>query len=488
MERGAKRPLEESSPHLESPSKKHQPALPDRAATGLLQSHGARENSTPEALEVSSSHSDQITHTISSISHQFDTTADQDLCLLSLPEELLLNFMGFLTNSTDLRSLCLTSKLVGRIASPALYRDIELNETSTQFLLRTLLTRPDLSSEIRYLAFAGIQRIFGRPKMTSHEFQLLNGAVRDIHKELNTTTAGHMNGAWLTMLLIRLPRLQIFDIRINPDFQGSFVHNLFTTACNPSSAYGQLFTTLRKVIMRPPWNSMRPPWDSREVYPLQCFTRLPHLQTLVSVGFRSSDFLIETSKTPSPPLAIKHVVLKNEQTSFGIYEWFRSFKYLESVTIQNWQGGCNSDYRPIGAILQNQQNALKQICLAYFDSYLEPSNWRSIHPIGSLRHFERLSRLIVSEYVLLGQNNYPPPVLVDILPQSLKSIHITEWIGPHRDQIQCFHASCPQQFPNLREVHIWDCHRPFKKGTKEAFEKVGIRFYRHSGSFVVDLE
>ena len=478
MERGAKRPLEESTPHLESPSKKRQPALPDGAVTGLLQSHDAPDNSTSEALEVSSSHSDQITHTISPVSHQFCTTADQDLCLSGLPEELLLNSMGFLTNTTDLRSLCLTSKLLGRIASSVLYRNIELNETSTQFLLRTLLTRPDLSLEIRYLEFAGIQRIFGRPKMTSHEFQLLNGAVRDIHKELNTITAGHVDGAWLTMLLIRLPRLQIFDITITPNFQGSFVHNLFATACNPSSAYGQLFTTLRKVIMRAPLGP-------HDVYPLQCFARLPHLHTLVSVGFYSSDFLIETSTTPSPPLAIKHVVLKDEQ-SFRVPGLFRSFKRLESVTI--WQGSCNSDYRPIGAILRNQQNTLKRICLAYFASYLEPSNWRSIHPIGSLRHFEQLSRLMVSEQVLLGQNNYPPPVLIDILPQSLESIHITEWIGPHRDQIQCFHASCPQQFPNLREVHIWDCHRPFKKGTKEAFEKVGIRFCRHSGSFVLDLE
>ena len=481
MERGAKRPLEESSPHLEPLSKKRQPALPDGTATGLLKSHDARENSTPEALEVSSPHSDQITHTIPSVSHQFDTTADEDLCLLSLPEELLLNFTGFLTDPTDLHSLCLTSKLLGRIASPVLYRNIKLDEMSTQFLLRTLLTRPDLSSEIRYLAFAGIQRFFGKPKMTSHEFQLLNGAVRDIHKELNTIAAGHVDGAWLTMLLIRLPRLQIFDITITPNFQGSFVHNLFTTACNPSSAYGQLFTALRKAIMRAPWNS-------REVYPLQCFARLPHLQTLVSVGFYSIHFLTETSKTLSPPLAIKHVVLKNEKAYIGVHEWFRSFKCLESVTIQNWQGSYNSDYRPIGAILQNQQNALKQICLAYFASYLEPSNWRPIHPIGSLRHFEQLSRLMVSEYVLLRQNNYPPPVLIDIPPQSLESIHITEWIGPHRDQIQCFHASCPQQFPNLREVHIWDCHRPFKKGTKEAFEKIGIRFGRHSGSFVVDAE
>ena len=105
MERRVKRPLEESSPHLGSPSKRHQPALPDGAATGLLQSHDAPEDSTPEALEVSSSHSDQITHTISPVSHQFDTTADPDLCLLGLPEELLLNFMGFLTNPTDLRSL-----------------------------------------------------------------------------------------------------------------------------------------------------------------------------------------------------------------------------------------------------------------------------------------------------------------------------------------------------------------------------------------------
>jgi len=481
MERGAKRPLEEFPSHLKPPSKKHQPALPDGTATGLLQSHDAQENSTPEALEASSSHSDRITHTISSVSHQFDTTADQDLSLLSLPEELLLNFMGFLTNSTDLRSLCLTSKLVGRIASPVLYRNIELNETSTQFLLRTLLTRPDLSSEIRYLSSVGIGRLFGRPEMTSHEFQLLNGAVRDIHKELNTTTAGHVDGAWLTMLLIRLPRLQIFDIIMTPNFQGSFVHNLFTTACNPSSAYGQLFTTLRKVIVRAPWISC-------EVYSLRCFARLPHLQTLVSVRFHSSDFLIETSKTPSPPFAIKHVVLKYERTSFRVHEWFRSFKCLESVTIQNWQGSCNSDYRPIGAILRNQQNSLKRICLAYFDSYPEPPNWRPVHPIGSLRNFEQLSRLMVSEYMLLGQNNYPPPVLIDILPKSLESIHITEWIGPHRDQIQCFHASCPQQFPNLREVHIWDCHRPFKKGTKEAFEKVGIRFCRHSGSFVVDVE
>lgn len=480
MERGAKRLPEESFPHLEFPSKKHQPALPDGTATGLLQSHDARENSMPETLKVSSSHSYQITHTISSVSHQSDPTADQDLCLLSLPEELLLNFMGFLTNSTDLRSLCLTSKLVGRIASPVLYRDIELNETSTQFLLRTLLTRPDLSLEIRYLKFAGIQRIIGTPRMTSHEFQLLHEAVRDIHKELNIF-AGHVDGRWLTMLLIRLPRLQIFDITITQDFQGSFVHVLFTTACNPSSAYGRLFTTLRKVIMRAPWGPSG-------VYSLECFTRLPHLQTLVSVGFHSSDFLIETSKPPSPPLAIKHVVLKNEQASFGVHEWFRSFKCLESVTIQNWQGGWNSDFRPIGAILRNQQNSLKQICLAYFASYLEPSNWRSIRPIGSLRHFEQLSRLMVPEYVLLGQNNYPSPVLIDILPQSLESIHITEWIGPHRDQIQCFHASCPQQFPNLREVHIWDCHRPFKKGTKEAFEKVGIRFCRHSGPFVVDAE
>lgn len=481
MERVVKRPLEESSPHLGSPSKRHQPALPDGAATGLLQSHDAPKNSTPEAPEVSLSHSDQIAHTISPVSHQFDTTADPDLCLLSLPAELLLNFMDFVTNSTDLRSLCLTSKHLGRIASLVLYRNIKLNETSAQFLLRTLLTRPDLSLEIRYLAIAGFQRIFGRPKMTSHEFQLLGGAVGDMHKELNTVTAGHVDGAWLTMLLIRLLRLQIFDIMITPNFEGSFVHNLFTTACNPSSAYGQLFTTLRKVIMRAPLGS-------RGVYSLQCFARLPHLQTLVSVGFRSSDFLIETSETPSPPLAIKHVVLKNEQTSFGVPEWFRSFKCLESVTIQNWQGSRRSDYRPIGAILQNQQNTLKKICLAYFASYLKPSNWRSIYPIGSLRHFGQLSRLMISEYVLLGQNNYPPPVLIDILPQSLESIHITEWIGPHRDQIQCFHASCPRQFPNLKEVHIWDCHRPFKKGTKEAFEKVGIRFCRHLGSFMVDLE
>ncbi|XTI93566.1 hypothetical protein V2W45_882491 [Cenococcum geophilum] len=480
MERGGKRPLEEFPPHLEPPSKKHQPALPDGTATGPLQSRDAQENSTPEALEASSSHSDQITHTISSVSHQFDTTADPDLCLLSLPEELLLNCIGFLTNSTGLHSLCLTSKLLGRIASPVLYRNIKLTERPTQFLLRTLLTRPDLSLEIRYLTFVDIKRIFERPKMTSHEFQLLNRAVRDIHKELNTITAGHVDGAWLTMLLIRLPRLQIFDITITPNFQESFVHNLFTTACNPSSAYGQLFTTLRKVIMRVPLSS-------RVAYPLQCFARLPHLQTLVSVGFHSSDFLIETSKIPSPQLTIKHVILKNGQVSFRVHEWFRSFKCLESVTIQNWQGCCN-DYRPIGAILQNQQNALKQICLAYFARYLEPPNWRSIHPIGSLRHFEKLSRLMVPEYMLLGRNNYPPPVLVDILPQSLESIHITEWIGPHRDQIQCFHASCPQQFPNLREVHIWDCHRPFKKGTKEAFDKVGIRFCRHSGSFVVDLE
>ena len=480
MERGAKRPLEESSPHLEPPSKKRQPALPDGTATGLLKSHDVRENSTPKALEVSSSHSDQITHTIPSVSHQFDTTADQDLCLLSLPEELLLNFTGFLTDSTDLHSLCLTSKLLGRIASPVLYRNIKLDETSTQFLLRTLLTRPDLSSEIRYLKFAGTQRIIGNPRMTSHDFQLLNEAVRDINKELNIA-AGHAGGRCLTMLLTRLPRLQIFDITITPNFQGSFVHNLFTTACNPSSAYGQLFTTLRKVIMRAPWGP-------GGAYPLECFARLPHLQTLVSVGFYSIHFLTETSKTPSPPLAIKHVVLKNEKAYIGGHEWFRSFKCLESVTIQNWQGGWNSDFGQIGAILRSQQNSLKQICLAHFTSYLEPSNWRSIRPIGSLKHFEQLSRLMVPEYVLLGQNNYPSPVLIDILPQSLESIHITEWIGPHRDQIQCFHASCPQQFPNLKEVHIWDCHRPFKKGTKEAFEKVGIRFYRHSGSFMVDLE
>lgn len=481
MEQRAKRPLEESSPHPEYPSNKHQPALPNGAATGLLQSHDAPENSTPEALEVSSSHSDQITYTISPINYQFDITADPDLCLLSLPEELLLNVMGFLRHHTYLHSLCLTSKLLGRIASPVLYRNIWVDEMSTQLLLRTLLTRPDLSSEIRYLASEGIESSSRRPEMTSHELQLLNEAVRDIYKELNTTFVGHADGVWLAMLFIRLPRLQILDIVITPIFHGTFVHNLFTTACNPSSAYGQLFTTLQKVIIRFPWMSCG-------IYPLRCFARLPHLQTLVSVELHSSDILIETSKTPSPPFATKHLVLMYEHTPFEVYEWFRCFECLESVTIKNWRGRCRGDYRPFGAIFRNQQNSLKQICLAYFESYPERFDGRPVHPIGSLRNFEQLSRLMVSEYMLLGQNNYPPPVLVDILPQSLESIHITDWTGPHRDQIQCFHASCPQQFPKLREVHIWDCHRPFEKGTKEAFEKVGIRFCWHSGSFVVDLE
>ncbi|OCL15055.1 hypothetical protein AOQ84DRAFT_435250 [Glonium stellatum] len=469
MERGTKRQLEGSS-HREPQSKRRQADLPDGAETGLLQSHDSSEHSTSREPKATASGLNQVRHTVLSISGQFGKPTRPGLCLLELPEELLLNAIGFVTDSKGLRSLCLASKYLGRIASLVLYRNVELDERSTQLLLRTLFTRPELSLEVRYLMFRGIQRIPRKPKMTSYEFRLLDGAVRGMHKELHTTYAKIMDGAWLTMLLIQLPRLQVFDLAINAYFQGSFIQNLFETACDPSSAYSHLFTALRKVIVRAPV-------VLQKKYHFQCFTRLPHLETLVSVGFHSNSFLIETSETPSPPLTIKNVALHYEKARFTDLNWFHCFKSLESITIHNWAGFLGRDFGVIGAALQNQGNALKKICLAYFSHHFDAADWRPIYPLGSLKHFEKLTSLMTSEYILLGQNNYPPLNLVDILPRSLEDIHITQWIGPHREQIQDLYNSCPQRFPNLREVHIWDCHRPFKKGTREAFEK----YLKHLG-------
>lgn len=363
-----------------------------------------------------------------------------------LPDELLLKIAFFLQDkignhhTDDLLALCKVSRALARTAQEVLFQNCYIGGTYSPkrlgLFLRTILDRPDLARKIRKLEIPITKHYawtrlhpscVNRDGTTTDMVALLSSCVRD----LKLPAYDYMEHTWLrqlkhrakdshiavvTLILVRVPKLRNLHLILGEYLE---MPPLFVQLCSmyPSLMLGALEDiriTHGRDILSLRQGGMPP------------LLRLPSLRSVrmedtSELTVHAWDINNRHMEIPAITIpAITSLTLRGSvyQSFYG--QVLRCFTALRSFTCHF---GSDFGIENVIPALWNQQNTLETFRIST-NSYC-----RNRRPIGPFTIFTRLKTLRIAQGLLLGVEDAPPPLLIDILPRSLERLELdTTWI------------------------------------------------------------
>jgi len=374
---------------------------------------------------------------------------------------------------STLVDLCLTSKKMRMLTEPHLYRYwgnnqgdsrewSDAQQQSFQRFLLTIILRPKLANHIKHIEACNwrIRRPPGQANLlVGPDEDLFNQVAEDFDMLKYGDWSAHLKAGstdpLIALLLMLAPNVQSISFVVP---EGSWWPRdiIGRTISGPLPTNSHNFANLRHITYS--GSEDKPFFNFHEVLP---FFRLPSMQHVFTIGCRDPhgpEGLEKGRKRIYYPLmkvgesSITDIELQYSEFKPRIIEGMvRSCRALESFSVSydlsyeyNLHGASHShdhtktshalavlDPPELGKALSSAKNSL-QVLKVYVEEFICHQAFRGlqgaphIKPIGSLREFERLSTIEISIVILLGNEARSAPMLVDILPLSLETLHLRD--------------------------------------------------------------
>jgi hypothetical protein len=357
----------------------------------------------------------------------------------SLPNELLLDTFEHLDAGT-LKSLCLVSRDMSRIAQGVMYRWATLDDRKEQpvkSLVTTLMERPDLAEKVRTLdlrlgqlwEFTDSEKIYDSGCLGPLEF--VQNRLGNT-KKWNYSIVNRNEEVWAAILIAHAPNLEMLSIsrgryptdRYLQQFQ-QLLKELFEAGVeNDAGSKVLLFPKLRRLKI----SNARLSWDWFEMAKLDELV-FGHLDrpwsayedspqpTLTSLSNNCLGGELFHPNYPDTPLFRDLLTTCRHLTNLRLDAVCGTPQRNGGPNL-SWEHAIQS-LAPLAARLETLEIKLWDLHKKQFMEWLEHTS-----PILSLKHFHRLRRLAAPLEAFTGKNLTSPSGLKDILPDSIETLTI----------------------------------------------------------------
>ncbi len=433
--------------------------------------------------------------------------------LTTLPEEIVERIIFFTTTECRL-NLAVTSKFLCRLATSALYGDIEFTlEDAAEpgyglvLLTRTLFQRPELAATIRNVNIVTrkdyymvmLNRADRAETVTRNveiELQLLHIIESNLRSSLGERIRSPLpqpqltTDRWIELLLRLAVNIRTIKLGIGAVIYQSSVSRFIEQALTGQNTVHP-FNSLSHIELPPDFTEGAEAFPSRSnpgLYPpidyktcLACFYG-PAVQ-VISVSFPEPDSF-SWLRLGEPPVAFKlhslvlhHSVAKEEtlRELLSVTPNLKKLRYDFWCEIDNPRG--YSEYLTCSTLLQalDQVNCtLVQLVISVnFFTFAtidinEDGPYGLRGCIGSLSHFKQLEYLDMPLVVLLGWSPKTAPSLQNALPRTLRTLCLTDDMSPFESwewsatdvvtQVRGALVNWKSDFPDLRSMNVRSEH------------------------------